>query len=149
MSSAQFQYNDNLFTPGSFGERMSDTWFGTSFVDNKNNNALLNYQMRFNEYMQDKANAFNEKMSSTAYQRAVQDMQKAGINPMIAMSGGAKAASSPSSAMSSSPSASAPSYDKSGGIIGRATAKMVNNFVDNLTGKSLQDNAAKIISAVF
>lgn len=149
MSSAQFEYNNNLYSPGTFGERMSDTWLGTSFVDNKNNNALLNYQMKFNEYMQDKANLFNEKMSSTAYQRAVKDMQSAGINPMVAMSGGAKAASSPISAMTSSPSANAPSYDKSGGIIGRATAKMVNNFVDNLTGKSLRDNAAKIIGAVF
>lgn len=149
MSSAQFDYKNNLYSPGSFGERFFDTFLGTSFVDNKNNNALLNYQMQFNEHLQDKANAFNEKMSSTAYQRAVKDMQSAGINPLVAMSGGAKAASSPTSAMTSSPSATAPSYDRQGGILGRATARMVNQFVDNLSGKSLQDNAAKIIGAVF
>lgn len=149
MSSAQFEYKNNLFQSPSVGDWFSDTFLGTSNTDNKNNNALLNYQMQFNEHMQDKANAFNEKMSSTAYQRAVKDMQAAGINPLVAMSGGAKAASSPSSAMSSSPSANAPSFDRSGGILGRATARMVNQFVDNLSGKSLQDNAAKIIGAVF
>lgn len=149
MSSAQFQYNDKLFTQGSLPERFADWWLGTNLVDSKNNNALLNYQMQFNEHMQDKANLFNEKMSSTAYQRAVKDMQSAGINPLVAMSGGAKAASSPSSAMTSSPSANAPISDKQGGILGRATARMVNQFVDNLSGKSLQDNASKIIGAVF
>lgn len=50
----------------------------------------------------EKARQWEEYMSSTSYQRQVTDMQKAGINPALAMTGGASGASTPSSPAPSS-----------------------------------------------
>lgn len=51
---------------------------------------------KLNVALQDKQMAFQERMSNSAYQRAMQDMEKAGLNPMLSFSQGG--ASTPSGA---------------------------------------------------
>lgn len=61
--------------------------FGQSQA-NKANLRIAREQMGFQKESQAKAMAFEERMSGSAYQRAVQDMKLAGINPMLAINQG-------------------------------------------------------------
>lgn len=66
---------------------------------NRTNIDLSHEQMNFSAAQAQKQMDFQKEMSGSSYQRAVEDMKKAGINPMLAVSNGG--ASSPSGAMGS------------------------------------------------
>lgn len=58
-------------------------------------------QMRFEAGQADLNRQFQERMSSTAHQREVEDLKRAGLNPILSANGGS---SSPSGSMASAPS---------------------------------------------
>lgn len=104
---------------GGLAGQAVDVWAGRESAED---------QRTFNREEAEANRTFQERMSSTAYQRAVADMEKAGINPMLAyMQGGAStpagatASSSPASVGSSSASLSSASQafciDKEIGLI--------------------------------
>lgn len=82
---------------------------------------------------------FQERMSDTAYQRAMADMQKAGLNPMLAYSqGGASTPSGASATMQNPKSALARGLDK---VVGNAMdVARLRNETSGTEAKAALDN---------
>lgn len=87
------------FDPITAGVGLASTALGAGLsykgakLANATNLRIAREQMGFQKESVDKQMQFQERMSNTAYQRAMEDMRKAGINPILAYNQGG--ASSP------------------------------------------------------
>lgn len=91
-------------------------------------NALgLNNDVQYanNASLMNTANAFNNYMANTAYQRTVADMEKAGINPTIAFGLG-------KGQLDSSPSAALASTWTNSGTFGNIANKAMENIIKGI-----------------
>ncbi len=103
------------------------------------------------EVQNQKAMDYNTEMSNTAYQRAVKDLQAAGLNPILAYTNGG--ASTPSGVTSSGASASGKqaSGSAASGSAASGVQANVRGYINELTGalSDIASSASKVVDAVL
>ncbi len=104
------------------------TALGTAAINSYFNKQNIKEQNEFNAAEAEKQRQFEKEMSNTAYQRAYEDMRKAGLNPNLA--GGQGGASTPSG--SAATSAGTAQFDLAGAINANANAATIRAQIENM-----------------
>lgn len=97
------------------------------------NREMMKAQQAFNSAEAQKQRDWQERMSNTAYQRAIEDMKKAGINPILAYQQGGATTPGGSAASAGMASGATDNYNMSDAL-GMNSAASYSNFAEGLAG---------------
>lgn len=129
------QYGFNAAQAAAANQFTNSSWERTA----EWNEQMWERQAEFNAEQAEIQRQWQERMANTQYQRAIKDMSKAGLNPILAVTGGGVGTGVPGGAVATVGGASMGSAQgamASGGIIGPETAQ-INNYtgqLEQLTG---------------
>ena len=110
--------------------------FGAGAIEDYFNKQAAERSFKNNLKLQQNDQAFQKEMRETQYQTTVEDMQKAGINPAVALSGGASLSSQGGG---SSASASAPSGSNGNIAETMMSLKSTQSQIENQTALTNAD----------
>lgn len=149
------QYNNRAAAAAAAIDRDFQTWSARNAMNFEADQARINrefQQSSAREAMQFEADQarinreFQQNMSDTAYQRAVEDMRKAGINPILAYTqGGAAVTNGATASGQSSSGSSARGYSSSGSrasVDMNTTADILKQVINSAT--SIGNNVLNI-----
>lgn len=97
---SSWENGENYSSNAVYGSEASAKDIMRAMEANEMENYFLEKQMAFNSQEAEKQRAYETAMSNTSYQRAVRDLQKAGLNPVLAALN--MGASTPNGAVASS-----------------------------------------------